>query len=246
MKENLIRSIELGVILSAGYMGAITTIQTTLYAKILGKIKGSFLGELLKNYIPYFDLAFISLVLITVFYLWRKGDGASFARIFNINMLLFFSAVLDFSSFNWIGLIFNLTPSFEVSAYWVFGVGLLLQMAYLFLRYTMRFRYTRDELLGRGASPDDIDQVSRGQMGYLTMLVLITTGLTVGIFLAVPYIDQAIRQPLQELKNQHLFIGFIVVMGISATLIFYLRGAVAQEEIKEKPPGEESVPSSEA
>jgi hypothetical protein len=246
MKENLIRSIELGVILSAGYMGAITTIQTTLYAKILGKIKGSFLGELLKNYIPYFDLAFISLVLITVFYLWRKGDNTSFARIFNINMLLFFSAVLDFSSFNWIGLIFNLTPSFEVSAYWVFGVGLLLQMAYLFLRYTMRFRYTRDELLGRGASPDDIDQVSRGQMGYLTMLVLITTGLTVGIFLAVPYIDQAIRQPLQELKNQHLFIGFIVVMGISATLIFYLRGAVAQEEIKEKPPGEESVPSSEA
>jgi hypothetical protein len=245
MKENLIRSIELGVVLSAGYMGAITTIQTTLYEKILDKIKASFIGELLKNYVTYFDLAFISLVIITVFYLWRKGDSASFARIFNINMLLFFSAVLDFSSFNWIGLIFNLTPSFEVSAYWVFGVGLLLQMAYLFLRYTVRFRYTRDELLGRGASPDDIDQVSRGQMGYLTMLVLVTTGLTVGIFLTIPYIDNAIRPALRGLKNQHLLIGFIVVMSISATLIFYLRGAISEKEISEKPTGEEPVPSTE-
>jgi hypothetical protein len=246
MKENLIRSIELGVYLTAGYMGAITMVQTTLYAKIVSKIKASFLGELLKLYLPYLDLAFIALVLITIFYLWRKGDDASISRIFNLNMLLFFSAVLDYSAFNWIGLIFNLTPEPEVSANWVFGVGLLLQMTYLLLRYTVRFRYTRDELIGRGATMDDIDQVSRGQMGYLTILIFLTSALTAGIYLTVPFIDKAINQPFRSFPVPHLIIGFIVVLGISATLIFYLRGAIIQKTPDANEVGDEPVDIPEA
>lgn len=238
MKENIIRSIELGIALAAGYMGAITALQTTLYAKILGKIEASFLGEFLKPYIPYFDIAVIIAVLFIVSNLWRRGDNENYAKIFSLNMLLFFSAVLDFSSFNWIGLIFNLTPQPKVSSTWVFAVGLLLQVTYLLLRYTVRFRYTREELQNRGATEEDIEQVSRGQMGYLTMLVLATMGLTAGIYFAVPFIGQALSQPLRGIPVPHVFIGFIVVMGISAALISYLRGAVSlqtpqQEEIEE-------------
>ncbi|MBD3204750.1 hypothetical protein GF319_00225 [Candidatus Bathyarchaeota archaeon] len=234
MKENFIRSIELGVALTAGYMGAITMVQTTLYAKIITKIKASFIGELLKSYLNYIDLAVIALVLILIFYLWRKADDTSFARIFNLNMLLFFSAVLDYSRFNWIGLIFNLKPEPEVSANWVFGVGLLLQMTYLFLRYTLRFRYTRDELLGRGATADDINQVSRGQMGYLAIILFLTSLFTAGIFFSVPFIDRAISQPFRSVPVPHLVIGFIVVMGISASLIFYLRGSIIQKSSDNK------------
>jgi hypothetical protein len=240
MKENLIRRIELGVALAAGYLGVITVVQTTIYAKILIKIEASFLGELLKEYIQYFDLVIIAAVLFTIFNLWRKGDGLSIARLFSLNMFLFFSAVLDYSTFNWVGLIFNFTPEPKVSATWVFTVGLILQITYLLLRYTVRFRSTRDELFNRGATEEDIDQVSRGQMGYLTLLILISMLVTTGIFFSVPLIDRTINQSVQGLPVPHLVIGFIVVMGITSALIIYLRGVVSQQTPKQEL-GEDSL-----
>ncbi|MCK5670608.1 hypothetical protein KAI10_04445, partial [Candidatus Bathyarchaeota archaeon] len=166
MKESLLRTLEALVALTATYMAAVTMVQTTLYNKLLDKVSNYF-GPPLDPYLPYINIGIIIAVLFLAFTFWRKGDEIWFGRLFSMNMLMFFPAVLDFSTFNWIGLIFNLTPIPGLSGLWVFGVGLLLQVTYLSLRYTVRFRYTRDELEGRGASMDDIDAVTRGQVGYL-------------------------------------------------------------------------------
>lgn len=225
MRENIIRSVEFGVAMTASYMAAVTMVQTTLFAKMVEKINGSIFGPLLAPYMPYFNLAVISIALFLCLSFWRKGDEVWFGRIFSLNMLMFFPAVLDFSTFNWVGLIFDLTPNPLVTDSWVFGVGLLLQITYLTLRYTVRFRYMREELVSRGAVEQDIDQVSSGQMGYLTILVVSTGVLTGGIYLAVPYINALITRPLTGSLLQPGLIGFIVILGIAASLILYLRGA---------------------
>ena len=230
MRENVIRSVELGVALAACYMAAVTMVQTTLYDKVINMIKDSFMGPLLEPYMPYINLAVMVLALALCFILWRKGDIGSFSKLFSLNMLMFFFAVLDFSTFNWVGLILDLMPSPRVTEAWVFSVGLLLQVTYLMLRYTYRFREDRVELLNRGALEEDINQVSRGQMGYLTLIVSVTAVTTAAIYVLVPYIREYLQQPLNTLpyfirSKAPVLVGITVILGIAVSLILYLRGS---------------------
>ena len=228
MRENVIRSMELGLALAACYMAAVTMVQTTLYGRIITMIEDSFMGPLLEPYMMYFDLSVTVLVISLCFMLWRKGNIESFSKLFSLNMLMFFPAVLDFSTFNWVGLILDLSPSPRVTGLWVFGVGLVLQVTYLMLRYTYRFREDRVELLGRGALEEDINRVSRGQMGYLTLVVSATAVTTAAIYVAVPYLNEYLRQALNSLPyfirgKAPVLVGITVILGIAASLILYLR-----------------------
>jgi hypothetical protein len=223
MKESLLRSLEAIIAFVATYMVAVTLVQTTLYNKLLDKVSNYF-GPSLDPYLPYINIGIILGVLFLAFTFWRKGDEVWFGRLFNMNMLMFFPAVLDFSTFNWIGLIFNLTPIMGLSGLWVFGVGLLLQVTYLSLRYTVRFRYTRDELEGRGANMEDINAVTRGQVGYLMLLVTLTIVATSIVYLSLPYITEFAADPLSNLPVPHMVIGLLVVVIITITLVYYLRG----------------------
>ena len=218
MKESLLRSIEALIALVATYMVAVTMVQTTLYNKLLDKVSNYF-GPPLDPYLPYINIGIIIGVLFLAFTFWRKGDEIWFGRLFNMNMLMFFPAVLDFSTFNWIGLIFDLTPIPGLSGLWVFGVGLLLQVTYLSLRYTVRFRYTREELEGRGANEEDIDSVTRGQVGYLMLLVSLTIAATSIVYISIPYITQFSEDSLSKLPAPHMLVGLLVVVLIAATLI---------------------------
>ena len=160
---------------------------------------------------------------VVSFSFWRKGNEIGFGRLFNLNMLLFFPSVLDFSTFNWVGLIFDLRPSPGVTALWVFLVGLILQVSYLMLRYTVRFRYVREELRGRGADIRDIDDITRGQVGYLVLLSASTAVLTGGIYFVLPYITNLTISPLEELPIPHILVGFLVVVLIAVGMIMYLK-----------------------
>jgi len=213
------------VAIAASYMAAVTMVQTTLYNKILTKISNSAFGPALEPYMPYFNIAVIILVLFVSFNLWRKGDEVAFGRLFSLNMLMFFPSVLDFSTFNWVGLIFDLTPTPGVTNIWVFGVGLLLQITYLMLRYTVRFRYTRQELKGRGADDQDINDITRGQVSYLVLLTTLTAGLTAGVYVAIPYMTNLAISPIEELPVPHMLVGFLVVVLIAAALVMYLRSS---------------------
>jgi hypothetical protein len=225
MKENFVRTMEAIVAIAATYMAAVTMVQTTLYNKILTKISNSIIGPLIKPYMPYFNIAIILLVLFVCFSFWRKGDEVWFGRLFSLNMLMFFPSVLDFSTFNWVGLIFDLTPTPGVTHVWVFAVGLLLQLAYLMLRYTVRFRYVREELGGRGAVQEDIDNVTRGQIGYLAILTLLTGAITAAIYISIPYFTKIAINPLEGLPAPHILVGFLVVVIIATTTVLYLRSS---------------------
>jgi hypothetical protein len=224
MREGFVRTMEAFVAIAASYMAAVTMVQTTLYNKILTKISGSVIGPAIEPYMPYFNITIIILVLFVSFSFWRKGDEVWFGRLFSLNMLMFFPSVLDFSTFNWIGLIFDLKPTPGVTHIWVFGVGLLLQITYLMLRYTVRFRYTREELKGRGANEQDINEVTRGQVSYLVLLTTLTAGLTAGIYIAAPYLTKLSISSIAGLPVPHMLVGFLVVVFIAATLVIYLRG----------------------
>ena len=222
MKESMLRTIEAIIALSATYMAAVTMVQTTLYGKLLDKVSNYF-GPSLDPYLSYISIGIIFGVLFLSFTFWRKGDEIWFGRLFNMNMLMFFPAVLDFSTFNWVGLIFDLTPIPGVSGLWVFGVGLLLQVTYLSLRYTVRFRYTREELEGRGANEEDINAVTRGQVGYVMLLVTLTIVATSIVYVSIPYITQFSADWLSTLPAPHMLVGLLVVVLIATTLIYYLR-----------------------
>jgi hypothetical protein len=225
MKESFVRTIEALIALAASYMAAVTMVQTTLYNKIITKISNSFIGPVLDPYMPYFNVSIILLVLFLSFSFWRKGDEIGFGRIFNLNMLMFFPSVLDYSTFNWIGLIFDLQPTPGVTHVWVFSVGLLLQVSYLMLRYTVRFRYMRGELWGRGSNEQDINDITRGQVSYLILLASITAIITGAVYLVLPYITNMAIAPLGGLPIPHILIGFLVVTFIAATLVMYLRSS---------------------
>ena len=225
MREGFVRTMEAFVAIAASYMAAVTMVQTTLYNKILTKISGSVIGPAIEPYMPYFNITIIILVLFVSFSFWRKGDEVWFGRLFSLNMLMFFPSVLDFSTFNWIGLIFDLKPTPGVTHIWVFGVGLLLQITYLMLRYTVRFRYTREELKGRGANEQDINDVTRGQVSYLVLLTTLTAGITAGIYIATPYLTRLAINPVEGLPVPHMLVGFLVVVFIAAALVIYLKGS---------------------
>jgi hypothetical protein len=225
MKESFVRTMEAFVAIGATYMAAVTMVQTTLYNKILTKISNSVIGPAVEPYMPYFNISIVIIVLFLSFSFWRKGDEMWFGRLFNLNMLMFFPSVLDFSTFNWVGLIFNLRPTPGVTHVWVFCVGLFLQIAYLMLRYTVRFRYVREELRGRGADIKDVDSITRGQVGYLILLTVSTALLTGGVYLVLPYITKFTINPLEQLPIPHILVGFLVVVLIAVGMVMYLRSS---------------------
>lgn len=240
-----IRSAELGVALASTYMVAVTVIQTSIYAKLKPYAVG-FLRPLLEAYgldPAYIDIVLLGLVMALSFTFWRRGDEAGFGRLFSLNMLLFFPAVIDFSMFNWVNLVMPYSPSPRVSVAWVFGVGLLLQATYLALRYMVRFRLLQDELLGRGAEQNDVDEVSKGQMYYLAFLVSMTAVVSVVVYYTVPFVSGLIGAEATGIPYPHIVIGVACTMLIAAATILYLRGGRRTRAKGEEPKtGSEPTP----
>lgn len=227
--ETFIRTTELGLALASTYMTAVTLIQTSLYAKFkplllnLLAYAESILGRLRFD-LTYFDLSVLALAMALSLLFWRRGDEAGFGRLFSLNMLMFFPSVIDFSMFNWVNLILPYDPAPRVSALWVFGVGVLLQVTYIALRYTVRFRLLREELLDRGAEVEDVDNVSRGQMAYLALLLAGTAAILVSMYYATLLVKGLLRFEVMGIPYQHIIVGVACTILIAAATIIYLRG----------------------
>ncbi|TET72902.1 hypothetical protein E3J39_01415 [Candidatus Bathyarchaeota archaeon] len=241
--ETGIRTVELGVALASTYMVAVTLAQTSIYGKLKPWIL-RFLAPLLLSFgadPAFFDIMILGVVLSISFLAWRRGDEAGFGRLFSLNMLMFFPAVIDFSMFNWVNLIFPYDPAPQVGDLWVFGVGLLLQATYLTLRYTVRFRGIREELIGRDADEGDVNEVSRGQMTYLVQLVLGTALISAGVYFGAPYVKNLLSAEVAGLPYPHVIIGVACTFLIAAAIILYLRGGGSRPEAVGEAPGEAEV-----
>jgi hypothetical protein len=222
---SFIRASELLVAIVSTYMVTVTSIQTGIYTILRPRLT-SVLGPLLTLVgldVGYVDIIILVLALVLSLSFWRRGDEAGFGRLFSLNMLMFFPAVLDFSTFNWVNLIFPYTPAPELTLPWVFSVGLLLQATYLTLRYTVRFRLAREEFFERGAQPEDVDQVSKGQIGYLIGLVLGTTIVSALMFYAAPQVTKFINARIPQIPYLHLVVGAICTLLLAGATVLYLR-----------------------
>lgn len=224
--ETYVRFIELGVALASTYMVAVTVLQTSLYAKFQPYLTSVFGSTLLSIGAEpeYVDLFILFFVMVLSFKFWRGGKETDYGKLFSLNMLLYFPSVLDFSMFNWVNLILPYEAEPQVSAVWVFGVGLLLQITYLTLRYTAIFKEVREELEGRGAEAHDLDKVSRGQLGYLCLLVLSTALISTSVYLGFPVVRNYLSETLIGYPYPHLIIGVLGTILIAGATILYLRG----------------------
>jgi hypothetical protein len=233
-------------------MAAVTMVQTGFYAKVrpwIMLIMGPLLGSLGGVQSPegaeaVLDLILLGMAMALSFLFWRRGDEAGFGRIFALNMLMFFPTVLDFSTFNWIKLIFPYDPVPGISTLWVFGVGILLQSTYLTLRYTVRFRGLRGELEERGAVASDVDEISKGQMVYLAQLVVGSAVACAGVYWGVPHVNRFLSNELYGLPYPHILIGFVCALTIAAGTILYLRSERSGTEGSETSSETEEVLSS--
>lgn len=224
--ETYIRFTELGVALASTYMVAVTMLQTSLYSKFKPYAVTA-LGPLLMSWgadPDYVNLFILVLVMALSFLFWRGGREADYGKLFSLNMLMFFPSVLDFSMFNWVNLILPYEAETMVSPMWVFGVGLLLQTTYLTLRYTAIFKEVRDELEGRGAEDSDLDKVSKGQMGYLVVLVISTAVISTVVYSAFPFVRKTLYEALTGFPYPHIIIGVLGTFLIAGATILYLRG----------------------
>jgi hypothetical protein len=250
--ESYIRSAELGVTLASTYMVAVTMLQTSIYYKLTPYILMVF-GPLLTSFgadPAFLDMVILGLVVALSFSFWRRGDEAGFGRLFSLNMLMFFPSVIDFSMFNWVNLILPYEPAPSVPHLWVFGVGLLLQGTYLFLRYTVRFRMLRGELEERGAEPVDVDEVSRGQMFYLSTLVVGTGAISAVVYYMVPVVMGLVNIRSYRIPFPHVVIGVVCTILIAAATILYLRSGGGGEILvfdvlksEESPNGDSTNPT---
>ena len=222
---SFIRASELVVAVASTYMVAVTSVQTGIYGLLKPHLI-SVLGPLLMLVgvdVAYVDIIVLGLSLLLSLSFWRRGDEAGFGRLFSLNMLMYFPAVLDFSTFNWVDLIFPYTSAPEVTSLWVFSVGLLLQATYLTLRYTVRFRMAREEFFERGAEIDDVDQVSKGQMGYLVGLVLGTAMVSAIMYYAAPHMTRIIDTRIPQIPYLHLIVGSVCTLLLAGATVLYLR-----------------------
>jgi len=223
--QTYIRTAELGLSLFSTYMTAVTLFQTSIYSKIrpiLLRYGGPILGGFRID-IAYFDLALLTLAIVLSALFWRRGDEVGFGRVFTLNMLMFFPAVIDFSTFNWVDLFLSYEPSPPITPLRVFGVGILLQITYISLRFMVRFRGVREELMDRGADKDDVDEVSKGQMIYLGQLIVGTASITALIYVATSPLKKLFKFGSTGLPYPHMFIGVACTIVIAVGTLIYLR-----------------------
>ena len=232
-----IRASELVVAVASTYMVAVTSVKTGIYSLLKPHLI-SVLGPLLTLVgmdAEFVDIIILGLALVLSLSFWQRGDEVGFGRLFSLNMLMYFPAVLDFSTFNWVNLIFPYTPAPEVTSQWVFGVGLLLQATYLTLRYTIRFRMAREEFFERGAKTEDVDQVSKGQMGYLVGLVLGTAMVSALMYYAAPHLTKVINARIPQIPYLHLFVGVVCTLLLAGATVLYLREGRTEENATSTP-----------
>ncbi|MFQ6054179.1 MAG: hypothetical protein ACE5OO_08150, partial [Candidatus Bathyarchaeia archaeon] len=113
-----------------------------------------------------------------------------------------------------------------------------LQVTDISLRYTIRFRELRGELIGRGAEVEDVDRVSRGQMAYLALLVAGAAAVVAAIYYATPLVKGLLISEAAELPYPHIVIGVVCSIVIAAATIVYLRGYATETTAEIKPPAE--------
>lgn len=226
--ETFIKTTELGFALASTYMTAVTLLQTSIYMKLKPFLLPilSFIEILLGGIFldpTLLDFLIILLVLFLSFSFWRRGDLPGFGRLFSLNMLMFFPSVIDFSMFNWVNLMLPYEPTLKVTPLWVFAVGVLLQITYITLIFTVRFRLMRQEFLERGAELEDVDNVSRGQMFYLAALLTCTTVVIIMLYYAVPLTKDLLSLEFSGLPYPHLVIGVVCTLLITVAIVLYLR-----------------------
>lgn len=231
--ETFIRTLELGLALASTYMTAVTLLKTSLYVKLKPLLltllgRGENMMGWFRIGLVYFDLSILILVMLLSLLCWRRGDEAGFGRLFSLNMLMFFPSVIDFSMFNWVNLIMPYDPAPSFSRLRVFGVGLLLQVTYIALMNTVRFRGTREELVGRGANSEDVDDISKGQMTYLAILMTGTAAVVTSIYYATPVVKVLIVFEIKNLPYPHVVIGIVCSILIAVATIIYLKGLRTQ------------------
>ena len=206
---SFIRASELVVAVASTYMVAVTSVKTGIYSLLKPHLI-SVLGPLLTLVgmdAEFVDIIILGLALVLSLSFWQRGDEVGFGRLFSLNMLMYFPAVLDFSTFNWVNLIFPYTPAPEVTSQWVFGVG----------------RMAREEFFERGAKTEDVDQVSKGQMGYLVGLVLGTAMVSALMYYAAPHLTKVINARIPQIPYLHLFVGVVCTLLLAGATVLYLR-----------------------
>lgn len=220
--EKAIRGVELLLAVAPSYLSALLLVKSGLYIEFRNLILPILilLGLPLE---PYLDLMPLAAAVLLSLLIWRRGSESAYAKLFSLNLLMFFPAILDYSHFNWIMLILPYTPRAEMPLL-TFITGLLLQLSYLTIRSTLLIRYTRDELLGRGAELRDVDAISKGQMGYLTLILTASTLMLAAVYLALPHLEALLRGEMLGIPYTHIIIGFSATLLIAIATLLFLKG----------------------
>ena len=220
--EKAIRGVELLLAVAPSYLSALLLVKSGLYMEFKNLIF-PILGLLGLPLEAYLDLMPLAAAVLLSLLIWRRGSESAYAKLFSFNLLMFFPAILDYSHFNWVMLILPYTPRAEMPLL-TFITGLLLQLSYLTIRSTLLIRYTRDELLGRGAEPEDVDAISRGQMVYLTLILTASTLMLAAIYLALPHLEALMRLETLRFPYTHLVVGLSATLLIALATLLFLKG----------------------
>jgi len=108
----------------------------------------------------------------------------------------------------------------------------------------------RGELEERGAEPVDVDEVSRGQMFYLSTLVVGTGAISAVVYYMVPVVMGLVNIRSYRIPFPHVVIGVVCTILIAAATILYLRSGGGGEILvfdvlksEESPNGDSTNPT---
>ncbi|RJS86458.1 hypothetical protein CW701_02375 [Candidatus Bathyarchaeota archaeon] len=220
--DRAIRGLELAMALCSSYLSALLLVKSGLYLEFKNFILPilTLLGLPLEAYI---DLIPLSVALSLSLLIWRRGSESAYAKLFSLNLLMFFPAILDYSHFNWIMLMLPYTPRADMPLL-TFITGLMLQTSYLTIRSTLLIRHVRMELLSRGAEPEDVEAISRGQMAYLSLTLTASILMLSAIYLTLPHLETLMRLQILGIPYTHLIIGLSATLLIAVATLLFLKG----------------------
>jgi len=219
--ERFIRGLELLLAVVSTYLSSLLLVKSGLYQEMRGYLS-TLLAPLGLPLDAYMDMAILSTSLLLSLLLWKRGSEMAYARLFSLNLLMFFPPVLDYSLFNWVELILPYSPA-PGTPLLVFVAGLLLQSTYLTIRSTLLVRHIRGELLGRGAEPRDVDAISRGQMAYLALTLTASILILAAVYLALPRLEGLLRAEVLMVPYTHIIIGVSATILIAVATLLFLK-----------------------
>lgn len=220
--------IELSIAIAAFTLGFYVFAHTQLYDLVT-----RFLNSVFPDF-RMFDALIFAVLFGIALILCALGSESALSKVFYLSWILLLPSVLWFSKLDWFKVL-NSPVNFELfatnlSLVEVFLVSLILIGGKIFFFFSSQIKDSRLELLARGASEEDVEEVVFKKIIFFSVLVIFCI---IGVFLIgviTPFLKIFPQAWLASLPYPYFIVGLIVTVTLALCVVIYLRSQAEKSQ----------------